>query len=465
MEGNEVAIDLGMDLKTKIRWAISILLPIGIMFLPTTDMFTSDIRTFFAITLWAIFMFAFEILDTTVTALILPFAYVMSGLSNMSTAFGPWGQSVPWVTLGGFLLANILERTGLLKRMAYGFILKTDGTYKGIVYGLVTACIFINIIQPGSSPIAIAALTYGICKALNLERSRASAGIMIAGAIGTISAGFFVYTPGNLGVLFEMASNVQPMKVSFLDYFKQNIVFIPLMYILAFMITRVMKPEEEIDGKDYFKKQCELLGPMTSDEKKTTLSVSFLLIYLLTANIHKLDMAFGFILFPAMLFLPFFNVGEKDDIERLNFSFLIFITGCMSIGAVATTLGVGELISHLVLPYMKQVGPVALIAIVWILGVGINFILTPLAAMATLGGPLVQIASDLNISAYPIMYAFFQGLDQLILPYEYALYLIFFSFGMIHIKDFMKVFAWKMLISGIYLILIGVPYWKLIGLL
>lgn len=42
----------------------------------------------------------------------------------------------------------------------------------------------------------------------------------------------------------------------------------------------------------------------------------------------------------------------------------------------------------------------------------------------------------LGISPYPVLFSFYQGLDQILLPYEHALYLIPFSYGMISLRDF-----------------------------
>ena len=102
---------------------------------------------------------------------------------------------------------------------------------------------------------------------------------------------------------------------------------------------------------------------------------------------------------------------------------------------------------------------------VWLIAVIVNFLLTPLAAMASLGAPLTQIAQSLGVNPYPVLYAFYQGLDQLLLPYECALYLIPFSYGMMTLGDFMKGLALKMVVAFLYLLLIGIPYWNIIGLL
>ena len=55
--------------------------------------------------------------------------------------------------------------------------------------------------------------------------------------------------------------------------------------------------------------------------------------------------------------------------------------------------------------------------------------------------------------------------DQVILPYEYAQYLIYFSFGLIPLKDFMKLQGVKMIVSFFFVLLILLPFWRVIGFL
>ena len=85
--------------------------------------------------------------------------------------------------------------------------------------------------------------------------------------------------------------------------------------------------------------------------------------------------------------------------------------------------------------------------------------------MASFGVPLTNIALSLGIEPYAILYAFNFGLDQVLFPYEYAIYLIYFSFGMLTMKDFIKFFGTKMVLSIIFLLVCVVPYWMVIGLL
>lgn len=109
------------------------------MLIPTNEVFTMQMKLFFASTLMGILCFAFETVNQTTVALALPLFWVFFKVAPATVAFQPWTQYIPWMMLSGLLMANVLESTGLLSRVAYFCILKTGATYKGILIGLAAA--------------------------------------------------------------------------------------------------------------------------------------------------------------------------------------------------------------------------------------------------------------------------------------------------------------------------------------
>ena len=99
------------------------------------------------------------------------------------------------------------------------------------------------------------------------------------------------------------------------------------------------------------------------------------------------------------------------------------------------------------------------LAIVFIFGIIVNFLLTPMAAMSSIAPLLSGIALGLGVTPLATTYAFYLGLDQLILPYEIGTYLIFYSMGYVTLKDFAKCSAAKMLVSVIFTLAIVIPWW------
>lgn len=185
-------------------------------------------RAFLSITVFGILMFIFDLVDTIVSSTCLMFGYALFQVAPLNVVLSSWTTNVPWIVFFSLVLVNIIQRTTLMKRMAYWCIVKTGGSYAGIIYGLTTLGIITNLLVPSTlAGVALIGIAFGICQALELGISRASAGIMIATMMGFLEAGNFIYTPNGIGVLFGLASEITPLPLGYFDLFVQNIIFIP----------------------------------------------------------------------------------------------------------------------------------------------------------------------------------------------------------------------------------------------
>ena len=91
-----------------------------------------------------------------------------------------------------------------------------------------------------------------------------------------------------------------------------------------------------------------------------------------------------------------------------------------------------------------------------------NFLLTPLAATSTLTAPITELGMRMGLDPRILYFSFQYGLDNLIFPYEYALYLYFFSSGYINFREMVLVMAVRMLLAGLFVACIAMPYWRLV---
>lgn len=174
---------------------------------------------------------------------------------------------------------------------------------------------------------------------------------------------------------------------------------------------------------------------------------------------------YAFIIGPWLFFFPGIQIATDASVKNINWSMAFFLVGFLSIGNVANRLGFGQIICDLVVPYLQSMSELAIFALIWFLGVALNFLLTPLAIMASIAAPVAQVGQALGIDPAGIVYILFAGTDQLLLPYEITGYLIFFSFGMIASKDLFKMCGIKMVLHFVFLMVVMVPWWKLIGVL
>lgn len=445
-----------------VKMLLTIGIPIAVMLIPTNELFSAQIRLYLAVTLVAILAFAFENFNQTLVALALPFAYTLLNVAPAQVVYSPWSTNIVWMILGGIMLADMATKAGLLKRIAYKTIVCTGGTYKGIIWGLSIAGIAATLLLSGNGIIPMATVAFGICNALELGKSKESAGVMLAATFGCIISGNFLFNSGP--IMYAGFANME-MSLTWIEYFTKQAVGVVYFIAVMFILERMCRPKESLNGKQYFVEQYQLLGKATAMEIKAALICILLLTFLVTGNIHKIPVIWGFGFIPLLAYLPGINICDADDMVKTNFGMTFFVAACMAIGTVGSSLGIGQIVAQMMTPVLTGQSTTLIFFLTYIVFVGLNFVMTPVAIAAAFTGPFVGIFSAMGIN--PEAFVLFEvvALDQIFLPYEYVMYLVVFSFGVMHIKDFVKLLGVKFICATIYIFCLLIPYWKLIGFL
>lgn len=460
---------INLDKKTLLTWLSIIGIPLLIALIPTGEMFTLEVKLFFVVTLFGIMCMVTGPFDAAIGCLFMMCGYCLCNLAPFATVFSSFAGTVPWTVYGCLLLLNIVQnRTQLIERIACKCMIITGGSYNGIIFGMIILGIIINLVVPGVfTGLAIAAIAYGICKALDLGISKASSGIMLAAVIGFIDAWRFIYCPPDMGVLLGIASAVAPTDMDYLTYFLYNAPWIIFPFIMGIIIIKICKPEKNIDSKDYFVKRQGELGGLTADEKKTTIVLIAFMLYLFTYRWHGLEMVYGFVLAPLLLYLPIFNVATKEDLMTVNFPMVVFVAGCLSIGSVATHIGIPQLISDIAVPLLEGRTNAFYLGFVYWFIVVFNMVMTPMAMMTAFSVPLTQIALDMGMAtAFPTLFTLNTAAYNLFLPYEAVLVAgMYQGFGNTKLGLFVQVFVIKMILEFLWIMFIMIPYYGFIHII
>ncbi len=458
------AVFLGRSRNEVIKLVITAL-PLLLFLAPTNDFFTADLRLFLILTLIAIVSFATDSLPQTGVAIALPVSYVITGIAPGDVVFAAWLNYVPWMMIGALILALILEKTKLMKRIAYHCILVTGASYRGIIIGLILAGVIMNLFIMDNSIVPMAALAYGICRALELKPGKASAGIMLSAAFSALTPMNWLYS-SNLAILIGLGqASGGPASVGWFEVIQHQLPMVLYTLGLGMLCLLLFRPKDHINGKDYFKGELDKMGKMSKEEKKAMAILLLLFALLVTSSLTHLEPGWLFALVPCLSFLPGMDLMNDQDIYKLNWGFIFFIAGCLSIGNVASSLGVGAAVSEYALPVLEGRSYYVFFLFVWLLFFLCNFLLTPLAMMAAFTQPLTEIAINLGIDPLTVYFIITSGLDQIVFPYEYALYLLVFAFGMIKMGDFVKAMIFKILLNFVIVFALLIPYWGIMNMI
>jgi solute carrier family 13 (sodium-dependent dicarboxylate transporter), member 2/3/5 len=449
----------------RIKWYCTICIPLLLVFVCKLNQVDHTTMMFLALTTMGILMFLFEQIHMVITSVFLMMTYVIFEIASMKVVFSGWLQESIWITFGCLVLVAILEKTTLVERVTFHLIILSGGTYKGILFALIIVGILTNLLIPGVMVgVMIAALAFNLCETLELGKSKASAGIMIGAlCVGFYDVETFILSPGNYTLITNSAKEIIDLPMNYWIFFKDNFIFSPLVIIEALVLNKMFAPEEIGNVKEQFQKKLNDLGEISYREKKMIVVLILLLLYLFTEPFHNLSMLYGFIIAPTILFLPGFDLGDSEDISKINYNILVFMVACLGIGNTAVYIGMGDKLANWAVNNLMVENLSIMMGMIFLIAVVVNFLMTPFASMSSLGGSLAQVSQSLHISFYPLSYAFFFGCQTVIFPYETALFAILYGFGNVRLKDFIKFMIIRACMWLVYLMVIGTNYWKFIG--
>jgi len=451
--------------KTLIGWIATIICTIAVLLgLKESTLFNWQQTVFLAITLFYILVTAMELLPNMIIAILLPLTYLFFQLAPATTVFNAWANSIVWICICAMLGANVLARIGLLKRIVFKCVDLIGYSYKKIIFAFAIVGLVLELVASSSGGYLIfAAVAAMFCTALDLKGTRTGAGLMLAMALSI--GNMILYSPSTHGLLIGMANTVDStLSLDYVTYFIHNVPMLLFYFIPYALIPILFKQDAPIDA-NLIKEETAKLGKMSKEEKVAAIITVAFVIALLTTNIHKVNMLYLFVLFAVAFYLPGISIGSEDDIRKVNYSLIFFIAAFIAIGSVAAALNFNQVVSALLTPMLSgSSNNVVIYSLVYIFAFIVNFLMTPLAAMAAFTTPITQVAIDLGIGVYPMLYAFLGGLSELLLPYEIAKFLVVYAYGMFSFKDFAKLFGIRAILHLVFLALIMVPYWSFIGL-
>ena len=419
----------------------------------------------------ALSLFAFELVSMGGAILTLLMFYVISGISTPDVVFSGWLAPIPWIVLSGMLIGVLMEKSNLAQRIALLILSNVAKTPLRLLIAFFLAGVVISALIPDIITVLILFMTIAtsICQSLHLEKGSKEASTIIMGTFfgGAISSA--MYLPNNTGIIGLLMVKDMGVEFSWIGFWIENatycivhiIIGIALLYFFG---NKALYPHIQkcvLEAKS----ELDKLGKMSSLEKRALVLSLLALAGFVFEPLHHLP---GYYLFAFIVFLgftPLFNVFECSDIEKVNFSILFFIVGCMAIGFVAGTLGIPAWLSSKIVPVLQSIENSALANLfAYFVGVIANFLLTPVAAATSLSVPMAQIAIDLGMTIKPTLYSFLYGLDQFILPYELAPALLMFSTGYVKLRHVIIIMGLRLLLVTIGILNSSYIVWPMLGI-
>lgn len=446
------------------KWVAVLILTAICFLIPCEGFYTWQVKLFLAITVTGLSIMAFELLPIIVVAMLMPTLWGSLGVAPAEVVTSPWSGNTMFMLIGALFMAATLEDCGLLKRMAYFLLCKVKGSYTTLLISIFLVSVFLGLCTSGRGYLVMASLCAGLVSSLGGMGTKFGAGVAAAVLLGGCTSHSYTYQPTCWSVLMKQAAEysdgviVTPMMLLMHNW----PIFLVSLAIL-FIVIKWYKSDIEINDVDYFQQKFTEMGKVTRREIVNLVMLVVVLTYVFTVGITKLDINWGFAIIPWLVY--FFNGADRKTARLINWDMIFFTSACMGIGSVATYIGLGQVLGDFCMSILGNSTSIfTVFAFVFIVVFGLNFLMTPLAIFAFITGPMIMLGQSVGIDPLPILYSLNACSEAIILPYEYVPYMIVFGFGMMSIKDFMKINIVRSVIFFIGFLGVVIPYWKLIGL-
>lgn len=404
-------------------------------------------------TVMAVSMFAFDVLPTFITAVLLLMFYIIMDIASPGAAFVGWTKPVPWLCMCGMMIGAVMDKSNISTRIALLTISRIGKTPIRLYAAFYIAGMALGAIIPDTLTVIIIfmAIASSICRSLELEPMSKPAGTIILGAFIGAQVACASYLPDNVGIVALETVKDIGVSYSWIGYFMENALFQLLHVIVAFTILHFFGSRELAEhinkARLCAEQDLKNLGPVSRSEYKTLALSVLALAAFMTESIHGIPGYYAFCTVVLLGFTPVFKLLDGDDLKKINFPILFFIAGCMAIGIVAVPLGIPDKVVAMLMPVLQTLDNNAVISMAayW-LGFLVNMLLTPVAAATSLSIPMAEIATNLGLSIKPVLYSFLYGLNQFVLPYELGQALVMLATGFVRVRYIIIVMGLRVLL-------------------
>ena len=460
-----------MKTLSMLRWPLTLVLPLIVYFAAPTDI-SPKAPLFMAMTSMAILAWAFNVFPAIGVAALLTFGYMLGGVAPAEVVFGPWATVLPWISFAAVIIGEAMDQTGLARRLALACLTLAGVSFLGLLWGFFLGGLVLALVLPSifARMVVFCAIASGIVDTLRLDhKSRMSSAIILMGFMAAAAPQFlFLHTSESFIWAFTMLFK-DGSTVDFWQYAWHGS-FFSIVYTLASMaVILVVKGKENLtsmgDAQAFIASSRKELGPVSGKERKLMVIVLGMVLAFMLQPWTGVDPVFIFAVLAMLCYLPGISILSEESIGKVEIMFLVFITGCMSIGFVGGAVGFNAWAVQQLLPFLQGWGETMSVIIAYISGVAVNFLLTPLAATAAFTPAIGDLGQALNMNPLPLFYAFQYGLDQYILPYEAVYFLYIFITGRVTLSQVIPALALRALLCGVLLAVVAIPWWNFVGIL
>ena len=446
------------------RWAIAFAAAIAVFALPLPI----EYRLFCSIVAWCICVWAFSLMHYAVVAVLLPVLFVVLGLGDAATVFGGWLSTSVWATLGGILFGRAFMKSGLAKRMALKLTSLTRCDFKGVVLALALACLVITPAIPSvmGKIVLMVPIAIELSDIFGFKKGDTSAAALLLVVYFALWSPKMAFPTASVDAVLASSILIEQYQidVSWIGWARDMSLPALVWTFISVGLVFVLKPQQPKLEKEKVIERYRSLGALSAEEKKLSVAMAVVVVMLMTENVHGVNPAYVLVFASAACFASPLDLLAPSDFKNADLSIVFFLAGVMSIGAVASKLGITAAVVDGIRTLLTGRSNFFFVMALYLCSVLANFFLNPLATIATLLGPVTELSMHLGYSPMLGAYSMIMGFNQALFPYEIAPLMLVYSYGYLKMGQTVKVMAVRIAVGILFMATVAFGYWSLMGL-
>jgi sodium-dependent dicarboxylate transporter 2/3/5 len=462
------------------------LLFLFLLFVVEADGLSPSARAMLAVTLWIATWWITEAIPIAATSLLPLVLLPMLGALPIGDTAASYSHPMVLLYMGGFMIAVTIEKWNLHKRIALGIIHWIGTNVPFVLLGFMVATGFISMwISNTATSLMMLPIAMAVVNQLSPESNdnllidnylgkAMMLGIAYGASIGGMAT--LIGTPTNI-ILAGLVKELYGIEISFFDWF---IFAFPLSVVLLllcwFYLVKIGFPLTSkfqlTGGKDEIKRQLELLGPMSIEEKRVSMVFGLVSVawisrtFLLQQWLPALDDTIIAFVGVLLLFIlpaskPKTNLLDWKTAERIPWGILLLFGGGMALAEGFKVTGLADWLGNqfVFLDYL------AFGLFLLLIVTAVNFLteVTSNVATASMILPiLAAVASSLGVHPFGLMVgATLAASCAFMLPVATPPNAVVFGSGYLRMGDMVKAGFWMNIISILLItgfILLLLPY-------
>jgi sodium-dependent dicarboxylate transporter 2/3/5 len=330
-----------------LQFVLSFLVALVLSYLIKDSSFTEGQTSVLFILLFAIALWVTEAIPPFAVGILI-IGYLVFTMSNLESEnvkqyVQTWSDSVIWLFLGGFFIAESMKKTALDQSLLKIIVPKLGEQSKNILLGLMLITAFLSMLMSNTATTAmmiasIAPITLGLGKDAPLSKALLI-GIPTAAAIG------------GMGTIIGSAPNA--IAVGALDgigirisFFEWMLIGVPVALVLVFIFWVALLKKYQIKRKSLDLSFLQNTKSKTSaDISKTQIRITVIII--LTSLVFWLTSQWTGIPVAAVSGIPIvgltmFGILDADDMRKLPWDTLMLVAGGLALGLAVQQQGLTD---------------------------------------------------------------------------------------------------------------------------